>query len=50
MDLNSHFSDESDQDAPTIFAHMKNFIHWMNDNTFFIKDGMIYDNTDGCRK
>ena len=29
---------------------MKNLIRWMYDNKFFIKDGMIYDNIDGCRK
>ena len=29
---------------------MKIFIHWMYENIFFIKGGIIYDTTYGCRK
>ena len=29
---------------------MKNFIQRMYGNNFFIKDGIIYDNADGCSK
>ena len=29
---------------------MKKLITWMYDNKLFIKDGIIYDTTDGCIK
>ena len=29
---------------------MKKFIHWMYEDKSFIKDGIIYDTTDECRK
>ena len=50
MDFHSHYSDDSIQNADTIFEHMKNFIQCMYDNNLFIKDGIIYDTTDGCSK
>ena len=50
MDFHSNFPDESDQNVATTFEHMKRFIQWMYDNKFVIKDGIIYDTTDGCSK
>ena len=29
---------------------MRKFIHWIYDNKSFIKDGIIYNTTDGCNK
>ena len=44
------FSDDSAQNAATIFEHTKNFIHSMYANNLFIKDGIIYNTTYGCSK
>ena len=49
MDFHSHFSYDSDQNPAPTFEHMKIFIHWMYENNLFVKDGIIYDTTDGCR-
>ena len=48
-EFQSHFSDGFAQNAATTFEHTKKFIHWMYDNKLFIKGGIIYDTTDGCR-
>ena len=29
---------------------MKKFVHWMYENNFIIKNGIIYDTTDGCSR
>ena len=50
MGFQSHFSDESAQNADTTFEHMNKFIHWMYDNNLFIKYGIIYYTTCGCIK
>ena len=50
MDFQSHFSDDSAHNAATTFEYTKKFTHWMFDNNLFIKDGIIYDNIDGCIK
>ena len=50
MGFQSHFSDDSAQNAATTSNYMKTFIHWMYDNNLFIKDGIIYDTTDVCNK
>ena len=50
MDFHSHFLDGSTQNAATTFEHMNKFIHWMYYNNLFIKDGIIYDTTNGCSK
>ena len=49
-DFHSHFLDDSAQNTDTKFEHMNNFIHWMYENTFFIKDGIMYDTIYVCSK
>ena len=48
--FHSHFLDNSVQNTATTFDHMEKFIHWIYENNLFIKDGIIYDTTDGCNK
>ena len=50
MVFHPHFSDYSSHNAATKFEHRNKFIHWIYDNKLFIKDGIIYDNEDGCSK
>ena len=50
MDFHSNVSDVSAQSAATTFERIKKFIHWMYENSLFIKDGIIYDNTNGFSK
>ena len=50
MDFHSHFSDDSTHNAATTFDNINNFIHLMYENNLFIKDGILYDNKDGCSK
>ena len=50
MDFYPHFSDVFDHNVANKFGYMKKFIHWMYYNDLFIKDGIIYDTTYGCRK
>ena len=50
MDFHSHFLDKSAQNAASSSEHMKNYIQWMYDIKFFIKDAIIYDTTYGCSK
>ena len=50
MDLHSHFSYDSVNNAATTCGHMKKFIHWTYEENLFIKSSIIYDNTDGWSK
>ena len=50
MDFHSHFSYDSDPNAATMCENTRKLIHWMYANNFFINNGIIYDNTYGCRK
>ena len=50
VDFHSHFSDDSDQNAATIFEHSKFVFHWMYGNKLFIKYGIMYDTIDEYRK
>ena len=50
IDFHPHYSDDSAHNSDTSFDHIKKFLHWMYDNKLFIKDGIIYDTTDGCSK
>ena len=48
MNLHLYFLDDYSQNAATTFEYIKNFIHWMQENKLFIKNGIIYDTTDVC--
>ena len=48
--LQSHFSNDSDQNAATTFEHMKNFIHRIYKNILVLKDSSMYDTIYGVRK
>ena len=50
MDFNSHFLDDSTNNAATSFEIMIKLIHWMYENNLFINDGISYDTTVGCSK
>ena len=45
IDFHSKFQMTSAKNAATTFENMKKFIHWMNENNLFMKDGIIYDTT-----
>ena len=50
MDFQSHFSDNSAQNAAITFEQMKKLIKWIYQNNLLIKYVMIYDITDECSK
>lgn len=52
MEMHSHFSDSSRQDARTTYAHMKVELQYLEDLGILKKDGTgtIVDDTDGCAK
>ena len=50
MEIHSKISDDSAQNSATTCEHMKNSIHWMYEDIYFIKGVIIYDNKDVCKK
>ena len=50
MEMHSHFSDTSRQDARTTHTHLKILLDYLFENALLKKGGLLLDDTDGCAK
>ena len=50
MEMHSHFSDTSRQDARTTHTHLKILLDYLFENSLLKKGGLLLDDTDGCAK
>jgi hypothetical protein len=50
MEMHSHFSDTSRQDARTTHTHIKALLDYLFQNYLFQQGWLILDDTDGCAK
>jgi hypothetical protein len=50
MELHSHFSDESKQNASTTHTHMEVLLNYLKSERCILPGSTMWDDTDGCSK